>query len=63
MSWQSAENEATLTPSLAVRPASSAPVELGDETLRRDDAVALFDPVAEELGGDTLGVHGDVDPA
>jgi hypothetical protein len=42
---------------------SRAPVVLGDETLRRDDAVALFDPVAEELGGDALGVHGDVDPA
>src|SRR5215510_3786083 len=39
-----------------------APIELGDEAFRRDDAVALFDPVTEELGGDTLRLHRDVDP-
>jgi hypothetical protein len=39
-----------------------ASIELGDETLRRDDPVALLDPVAEELERDTLRVHRDVDP-
>jgi hypothetical protein len=38
-------------------------IELGDQSLRRDDPVALLDPVAEELVVETGRVDRDVHPA
>src|ERR671919_2116068 len=37
-------------------------VELSDEALRRHDAVALLNPVAEEIEGDALLAQGDIHP-
>jgi hypothetical protein len=41
----------------------AAAIKLGDEALRRDDPVALFDPVAKEIETDALGAQRDRHPA